>query len=150
MALAAEILSPPLLVLFQQMRRSEQQHSLNVLRTLRGWGYDNPALLTAALLHDVGKTRYPFYLWDRTIVVLVKAAVPSLAKKLGQGKPSGLQRPFAVSFQHPQWSAEMVKAADADPLATALIEAHQQHMNGNPQNQMERLLAALQSADDAN
>ena len=150
MALAAEVLSPPLLALFQQMRRSEQQHSLNVLRTLHGWGYDDPALLTAALLHDVGKTRYPFHLWDRTIVVLVKAAAPALAKKLGQGKPSGLQRPFAVSFQHPQWSAEMVSTANADPLAITLIEAHQQHINGIPQNHMEQLLAALQSADDAN
>jgi hypothetical protein len=150
MATAAEVLSPPLLALFQQMRRSEQQHSLNVLRTLRGWGYDDPALLIAALLHDVGKTRYPFHLWDRTIVVLVKAAAPSLAKKLGQGKPTGLHRPFAVSFQHPQWSEEMVKTAGADPLAVALIEAHQQHLNGKPQNQMERLLVALQAADDAN
>jgi len=82
------------------MRRSEQQHSLNVLRTLRGWGYDDPSLMTAALLHDVGKSRYPFYLWDRTIVVLVKAAAPSLAKRWGSGSPTGLRRPFAVSFQH--------------------------------------------------
>ena len=132
MALAASILSPSLRVLFRQMRRSEQQHSLNVLRTLRGWGYDDPSLLTAALLHDVGKSRYPFYLWDRTIVVLVKAAAPKLAKRLGHGKPTGLRRPFAVSFQHPQWSAEMVAAAGADPLAVALIEAHQRPPTPNP------------------
>jgi len=130
-ALAASFLSPSLLTLFRQMRRSEQQHSLNVLRTLRGWGYDDPSLMTAALLHDVGKSRYPFYLWDRTIVVLVKAAAPSLAKRWGSGSPTGLRRPFAVSFQHPQWSAEMARAAGADPLSVALIEAHQQPLNGN-------------------
>lgn len=150
MNLAAATLSPSLLALFRQMRRSEQQHSLNVLRTLRGWGYNDPALMMAALLHDVGKSRYPFYLWDRTIVVLVKAAMPKLARHFGEGSPTGLMRPFAVSFQHPQWSAEMVKAAGADPLAISLIEAHQRHIDGEPQNEMEQLLVALQAADDEN
>src|ERR1041385_4097680 len=132
MALAATILSPSLLTLFKGMRRSEQQHSLNVLRTLRSWGYDDPSLLTAALLHDVGKSRYPFFLWDRTIVVLVKAAAPALAKRWGSRPPKGLLRPFTVSFQHPQWSAEMVKAAGANPLAVELIDAHQRSITGLP------------------
>src|SRR5262245_53175210 len=81
---ASNVLSPELLSLFRQMRRSEQQHSLNVLRTLQGWGYNDPALLTAALLHDVGKTRAPFHLWDRVLVVLTRAAAPALATRLGQ------------------------------------------------------------------
>ena len=47
-ALVARALSSSLRDLFYSMRRSEQQHSINVLRTLRGWGYDHPSLMVAA------------------------------------------------------------------------------------------------------
>src|SRR5260221_4790688 len=80
-ALAAKILSPELLRLFQRMRRSEQQHSLNVLRTLQAQGHNDPALLAAALIHDVGKSRVAFHLSDRVLVVLVKAAARRLRWK---------------------------------------------------------------------
>jgi hypothetical protein len=147
---ASKVLSPELLALFQKMRRSEQQHSLNVLRTLQGWGYDDPALLTAALLHDVGKTRAPFHLWDRVLVVLTRAAAPTLAKRLGQNPSKRWSRPFAVSYQHPAWSAEMVAAAGADPLVVELIATHQHYLDHPPQSATEQLLTALQAADDVN
>ena len=149
-ALAARILSPELLALFHKMRRSERLHSLNVLRTLQAQGHDDPALLAAALIHDVGKSRAAFHLWDRVLVVLVKAAVPDLAKQWGEGAPSGWRRPFAVSVQHPQWGANMASAAGADPLLVQLIAQHQQLVADPPRNRIEELLQLLQSADDAN
>jgi hypothetical protein len=148
--LAAAFLSPTLLALFRQMRRSEQQHSLNVLRTLRRRGYDDPALMVAALLHDVGKCRAPYHLWDRVIVVLAKALAPDRVRQWGSGEPTGWRRPFAVSSQHPRWSAEMVAAAGADPLVIDLIAAHQRRLDHAPQTRLEQLLVVLQSADDAN
>ena len=147
---AARVLSPELLALFRQMRRSEQQHSLNVLRTLRGWGYDDQPLLIAALLHDVGKTRAAYHLWDRVLVVLVRAAAPWLAVRLGHAEPIGLRRPFAIAYRHPRWSAEMVRAAGADALTIALIENHDRPLDHAPQTEMEHLLVALQAADNAN
>src|SRR5260221_9787641 len=87
MALAATILSPELMTLFQQMRHSEQQHSLNVLRTLQAQEHNDPVLLAAALIHDMGKSQVAFHLWDRVLVVLVKAAAPDLAERWGQGTP---------------------------------------------------------------
>ncbi len=151
-ATAAAVLSPVLLTLFHRMRRSEQQHSLNVLRTLRGWGYDDRPLLVAALLHDVGKTRAAYHLWDRVLVVLLKATAPGLVRHWGSisNEPVGWYRPFAISLQHPQWSAEMVKAAGADPLAVELIANHQRRLGHEPCTHAEQLLAALQAADDAN
>jgi HD domain len=149
-ALAATILPPQLLLLFQRMRRSEQQHSLNVLRTLQAQGESDPALLAAALIHDLGKSQVPFYLWDRVIVVLVKAAAPELAKRWGQAAPVGWQRPFAVSLQHPGWGAEMASKAGADPLLVQLIAEHQQRLGSPPRNHVEALLLLLQRADDAN
>jgi hypothetical protein len=149
--LAAQVLSPALLALFRRMRRAERQHSLNVLRTLRAQGHADPVLLTAALLHDVGKIRAPFFLWERVIVVLIKAAAPKTARRWGSGdNPTGWRRPFVISFQHPRWSAEMVAAAGGDPRVVRLIAAHQMHLERAPQTDDERLLAILQTADDAN
>src|SRR5512140_1672868 len=84
--LASCYLSPSQLALFRRMRRSEQLHSLNVLRTLQGRGYDDPHLMVAALLHDVGKSRAAFHLWDRVVVVLVRAVAPQVARQWGQGE----------------------------------------------------------------
>src|SRR5579872_6963390 len=97
---ARQLLTPPLLELFKKMRRSEQQHSLAVYSTLRGWGYSEPPLMVAALLHDVGKTRAAFLLWDRVLVVLARAAVPERVKMWGRADPVGWRRPFAISVQH--------------------------------------------------
>jgi hypothetical protein len=149
--LAAQVLSPALLALFLKMRRAERQHSLNVFQTLRAQGHDDPALLTAALLHDVGKIRAPFYLWERVIVVLVKAAAPQTARRWGSGdQPTGWRRPFVINYQHPRWSADMVAAAGGDPRAVRLIAAHQTQLNRAPHTDDERLLCILQAADDAN
>jgi hypothetical protein len=151
-ALAASVLSPPLLDLFRRMRRSEQQHSLNVLRTLRGWGYADPALMVAALLHDVGKIRAAYHLWDRVLVVLVRAVAPRRAARWGYeiNEPVGWRRPFVINFQHPRWSAEMAAQAGADPLAVELIARHQRKIRHEPQTHTEELLVALQAADNAN
>ncbi len=74
--LAARYLSPEQLRLFGQMRRGEQLHSLRVLRdVLRD--AESPDLAVAALLHDVGKTRYPLALWQKTLPVLVRPLFPA-------------------------------------------------------------------------
>src|SRR5215213_6736056 len=75
--LAASYLTPAEMALFRQMRRSEQLHSLNVLRTVLAESaaaqqFVPPELAVAALLHDVGKSRYPLAVWQKTIAVLVR------------------------------------------------------------------------------
>lgn len=149
-ALARQHLTPPLYQLYRQMRRSERQHSLRMLQDLLAAGYTHPDLLTAALLHDVGKSRVRFSLPEKVLVVLLKAAAPRRFRAWSSGPPHGWRLPFAVSEQHPAWGAEMAAAAGASPLTVTLIRRHAQALSGPPQDETERLLLALQTVDNQN
>jgi len=146
---AAAVLPLPLLGLFRRMRRSEQQHSLRVLRVLQAQGHTHPDLLAAALLHDVGKSRYPLTIFGRVMVVLARAAWPRQAAVWGAGEPRGWRRPFVIAQQHPIWSAEDVAAAGASPLVAALVRRHQEQLDAAARSEEDRLLALLQAADAA-
>jgi hypothetical protein len=149
--LAAQVLSPELLNLFHAMRRSEQQHSLNVLRTLMAQGSVPDDLAVAALLHDAGKSRYPFPVWQKTLVVLVRAFTPSLFRRLRSGsETNGLQRPFVLSVHHPAWSADMVNAAGGSERAVWLIAHHADPLEQWADHPHAELLQRLRAADDAN
>src|SRR4051812_31589967 len=87
-ALADAYLSPAQRPLFRRMRRGEQLHSLNVLRAVLAQADETPpALAAAALLHDVGKSRYPLRLWQKSIAVLVRAVLPTLFVRLSADDP---------------------------------------------------------------
>jgi hypothetical protein len=148
--LARQHLSPALFALFEQMRRSERQHSLRVLNDLIASGHDQPDLLAAALLHDVGKICAPFSLPEKVIVVLVKAASPGLVLRWGTGSAQGWRRPFAVSVQHPAWGAQMVAEAGGSPLTAELIRRHADTFDGPAQTEADWLLLALQAVDGQN
>ena len=151
---AEAILTPAQMALFRRMRRSEQQHSLRVVEALRARGQDQPDLLVAGLLHDVGKSRAPIGLVGRTLVVLVRRFAPALYRRWGRGEARGwltarAARAFVVAEQHPEWGAEMLAGAGASARAVALVRRHQERVS-EPQSEEERLLAALQEADAAN
>lgn len=149
--LAESVLSPAEMALFRRMRRGEQLHSLNVLRTVQAAGETDPALLVAALLHDVGKTVTPFWLPERVIVVLVRRFLPAHYRRWGQdAAPRGWRRPFAISIRHPEWSADMLADAGSNPRAVALVRRHADPVSGPPRDETERLLLILQAADDNN
>lgn len=147
---AEAILSPRLMDLFRRMPRRDQQHALEVLATLRASRASHPALLAAGLLHDVGKIRYPLYLWDRVLVVLVEAVAPQRAAQWGTAAPRGWQRPFAIRHQHPAWSADLVAEYGGDPILVELVRRHADRLPEPPVTEIDHLLAALQAADDAN
>ena len=144
-ALAAQHLTPQLQQCFARLRRSEQLHSLRVLRALQAGGAVSPPLAVAALLHDVGKTRWPFPLWQRVLVVLLPRLAPTLADRLARGAETDpLARPFLLRERHPAWGAAMARAAGADERAVWLIEHHAQ----TPDDDAE--LARLPAADERN
>ncbi len=149
--LAAQYLTPALFNCFRAMRRSEQLHSLQVLRTVLAQGSTPHDLAVAALLHDAGKSRYAFPIWQKTLVVLVEAFAPALFQRLSQGQEHNrLHRPFVLSAQHPAWSAEQVAAAGGSATAVWLVRHHagsSARWAGHPDV---HLLQRLQAADDAN
>ncbi len=142
------ILTPQQLTLFQQMLPSDQQHSLRVAAALKAQGADHPDLLVAALLHDVGKIRFPLRLGERVLIVLGKALLPRQAARWGEGEPRGWKRPFVVAQQHPAWGAELARQAGVSPLAASLIQRHQATLLHQPSTLEDRLLARLQAADN--
>ncbi len=135
-------LSPELQTLFRRLPRAEQHHGITVARTLEAQGHDDPDLLTAALLHDVGKVNHPPRLWERVLVVLGEHYVPQLARRWGEGPPRGLHRGFVVRRRHPQWGAALVADAGAAARAVSLVRRH----HAPPGD--DAALAALQAVDD--
>jgi hypothetical protein len=149
--LAVEYLTPELMTLFQRMRRSEQLHSLNVLRDVLAQGSTPRDLAVAALLHDVGKSRYPMGTLQKTLAVLVRAISPMLFERWSKGNPTNLwKRPFVVYVNHPAWSAQLIADAGASANAVWLVERHQESADQWDNHPLAALLRRLQQADDSN
>lgn len=156
-------LSPELFSLFGQMHPGEQAHSISVYRHLLNQRIQNKELLEAALLHDVGKTRYPLRLWERVVIVLGNSFFPEKVKFWSAGKPEGLKRPFVVAQKHADWGADMASQAGASKLTADLIRRHQdplptenellESMTDMPSNKKfteTELLFLLQQSDNLN
>lgn len=120
-----EFLTPALVDLFEKMHPSEQAHSLRIFHKLINSGENSRDLLTAALLHDIGKIRFPLYPWDRALVVIGQACFPKSVEQWGRGNPHGWKRPFVVAREHPKWGAQMAASGGASAMTVRLILRHQ-------------------------
>jgi putative nucleotidyltransferase with HDIG domain len=124
------ILSPEQMVLFMQMQPGEKNHALTMYHRLLEQGEDNPDLIVAALLHDVGKTHYPMNPMERTMVVLARVTIPAQAHKWGNPptnaweKLPGWRKPFVVAEQHAAWGAELAHETGVSSLTETLIRKH--------------------------
>lgn len=151
LTLARTYLADDLLALLRRIKRSEQIHSLRVLRDLLAEGPVGGDLGVAALLHDVGKSRYPLAVWQKTAAVLVRAFLPRLFDRFSRGDPRRLlERPFVVAAQHPAWGAELADAAGASSGAVWLIAHHQDDAGQWSGHALYADLLRLQRADDLN
>ncbi len=148
---ARQCLTPAQLALFKRLNRSEQLHSLAVLRAVYAQADSTPrALAAAALLHDVGKARYPLRVWQKTVVVLVRKFARPLYTRWTQGDPTHLwTRGFVVNAQHPAWGAQMVAEAEGDALLVWLIAHHADPLDRHAAHPHVGLLRRLKAADDA-
>ena len=148
---AQGILNPAELELFSKLPVPDQNHSLRVLSTLESAGEIEPDLLKAALLHDIGKTRYPLNRWERIFAVLIEGFFPQTAKDWGKKEPKGLHRPLAIIYQHPFWGADLAEKAGSNQRVIWLIRHHQTlDLTGLLDQGGVELLKKLQKADNLN
>lgn len=145
----AAVLSEAEVALFHRLSLNDQAHSYQVMRMLKSVGYDDPDLLAAALLHDIGKTRYWMPIWVRSLLVLAEAFMPDRVRLWGEGEAKGWRRPFVVKARHAEWGAEMARAAGSRPLTVALIGRHDKVVE-TAGGYEDELLRRLQWADDEN
>lgn len=152
LALAVPHLSAAELALFCSMTRSEQIHSISVLRSIQSDGHDlTPALAAAALLHDCGKSLYPMRLWQRSLPVLVRRALPGLYRRLAGADPRRLlTRGFAVVAHHPAWGAELLTKVDSSADTVWLVAHHADPLDQWRQHPLFHSLQRLRRADDTN
>lgn len=140
------------LTLFAAQSMAGQQHGYRVMRTLKDAGHDEPELLVAALLHDLGKYQTRFTWLDKVKVVLTQRLAPGQATKWSKGPQRGWTRAYVVKEAHPEWGAEALAAAGGSDLSVALVRRHQDPVGISPSedNKENRLLALLQWADNQN
>ncbi len=145
------VLTAEELELFGYFSLNDQLHSYRVMQDLLARKWNDSQLLTAALLHDIGKTKVKLTLIDRSLAVLLKKLFPSRTTEWGMGEAVGWKRPFVVKAQHPEWGAQMVEAIGTDKTAVWLIRHHQDKLEGETAvNEYDQLLQHLQWADDRN
>ncbi len=136
------------ILLFETMSAADQRHALRVCRGLQERGCTEKDLLSAALLHDVGKAggRVPF--WTRPVIVIGKLCFPHLLVRLAVYPREGIGLPHLQSWRRPLgyawWHADIGAdlAADAGLSERAILYIRTHHQPNGP-------AAALHIVDEA-
>ena len=132
LARAEAVLTPPLFELFCKMLPFEQAHAIRVYEGLIAQGVEDPDLLAAGLLHDVGKAHRP---------------LPGPQR--GRGEPEGLRAGIVVAARHAEWGADMAAAAGAGERLVRFIRVHDANLSFLPANERAQV-SKLQSVDAVN
>jgi hypothetical protein len=136
--------------LFHSMSSADRHHCAAVWRTLQEDGYNDPSLLTAALLHDVGKTLGPVRIWHRVVAVLARALVPATWESI-DAKPGTWLFPLYVHRHHATLGSQLAAQAGCREDAVWLIAHHEDAESTSVAGDRRgELLAALMAADQVN
>ena len=136
--------------LFFCMTSADQAHSIRVCRALIEQGYRDPDLLSAALLHDVGKTVISPHILERVLYVLANQIAPERVLRWSEAEPRGWRRAFVIALNHADWGADLVAEHGGSSTTVLLIRRHQSGPEpGQPESDL-RLLSLLQAADGGN
>lgn len=112
--------------LFLRQRVADQRHSIDLGERLRRDGHDDPELLRAALLHDIGKALGVLPVPCRVVYSFCAAYLPSAARWLGEDGRSGWRRPFYLARHHAVLGAEAARQVGSNPRVVGLIAGHEE------------------------
>ena len=137
---AYRYLTQPQRTVFESMMLRDQQHGIDVYRRVRAASpTEDPALFTAALLHDCGKGAVA--LWQRVAYVVLGATAPPLRTRLAAEHGATWRQALWRLIHHPELGATMVAHTNADPDTIRMIREQDA---ASPDER----LALLQAADD--
>ncbi|EHQ90287.1 HD domain-containing protein [Desulfosporosinus youngiae] len=121
-------LSPEAKELFLQQSLPEQRHAINVAKSILETNppislEDLQNLITAALLHDCGKSLVSIRLWQRVYIVLMQKTPQSLRSRLEKGR-SVFAFSLRIDVQHALWGESLAKKAGLNSAVCLLIREH--------------------------
>ncbi|MCY4146225.1 MAG: HD domain-containing protein [Chloroflexi bacterium] len=150
LALARQWLSDCEYAAFCRLSRADQLHSVRVFEAVASADADAPSTLRkAALLHDIGKSRYQLAVWQKTLSVLARSLAPGWFRQASAGGDlTAWRAPFSVHAHHPRWGGEILRACGSDATVVWLAEHHQSNPSSLDGHPLRAQLAALQRADN--
>lgn len=121
----AGVLAPREHRLWRRMRRADRRHAAAVARRVeRSLGADaTPAVLAAALLHDVGKIDSGLGVYAR-VVATVCGSLASEHTVDEWRRRAGFTRRVGLYLQHPRIGSEMLALAGSAPVTVAWAREH--------------------------
>ena len=134
-------LAPPLVALFSAQHPRDIVHSAATARWLLARGHEDPDLIAAALLHDVGKGHQRRA--DRVAHVLLSVGRANGLIAHAESR-SEWRRALARSRDHSALGASQLRSVGASPRVVELTQAHHDAAGGD------HMLALLQQADALN
>lgn len=147
--LAAALLAPPQLAVFQRLPATDRRHAARVLRRLLAEGARDPDLLVAALLHDLGKIdlarRGRVRIAHRVARVVLQPRWPAVWHWLGARPRRGALFGCYLLRHHAMLGADWAARLGCTPRACALIAAHE---TGDVPSDLATALAWLRRVDD--
>ncbi|MCP4164454.1 MAG: HD domain-containing protein [Chloroflexi bacterium] len=143
---AKAFLDPETYTLYANMSKADRAHSLRVYQRLLAQGHDDTDLLTAALLHDNGKSATHLRVWQRSLKVLLKGLSPQRWQVLSRSAEPGTWRyPFYILQTHPLRGSHFAEQVGCSERTVWLICQHEN--DPDPACANHALLQALQDAD---
>lgn len=120
-------LPPQAYSLFLRQSLAEQRHGIDVAKLIRGWDLsltrqEKINIVTAAILHDCGKSYIKIRLWHRVFIVLIDRVPRPLKLMVIKYKP--FQVPLHLSTQHARWGSHLAKKAGLSMDVCNLIYEH--------------------------